>query len=256
MRFIDETYYANYSKKSPFGVEKCFNDYDFSEESGSFDYLTKASAVYSSNIEGNSIDLNSYMNYELNKTRFKKGKEIEEIEDLINAYAFAQNNRLNEINLLKAHELSSKTILIKSNRGRYRNEMVGVYGTSGLIYLAIEPDLVGNEMNAFFEEISSVLNENLTVAQCFFYASIIHLRFAHIHPFRDGNGRMARLLEKWFLAEKLGEQCWKIPSEEFYKENQKRYYKNINLGVNFYALEYSNCFDFLYLLPESLIFKN
>ena len=47
----------------------------FSEKRGGFDYLTKSSAVFSSNIEGNSIDLNSYMNYELNKDKFKVGKE-------------------------------------------------------------------------------------------------------------------------------------------------------------------------------------
>jgi Fic family protein len=33
---------------------------------------------------------------------------------------------------------------------------------------------------------------------------LIHLRLAQIHPFRDGNGRAARLIEKWFVAEKLG----------------------------------------------------
>ena len=43
--------------------------FDFSENKGGFDYLTKASAVYSSNIEGNSIDLNSFMNYELSKEK-------------------------------------------------------------------------------------------------------------------------------------------------------------------------------------------
>ncbi|MBN1116921.1 MAG: Fic family protein [Bacteroidales bacterium] len=37
----------------------------------------------------------------------------------------------------------------------------------------------------------------------FYFASLIHLRFAHIHLFRDDNGRAARLIEKWFVAEIL-----------------------------------------------------
>ena len=86
----------------------------------------------------------------------------------------------------------------------------------------------------------------------FYYASLIHLVFAHIHPFRDGNGRAARLLEKWFIAEKLGEIYWNLPSEKYYKENQSEYYKNINLGINYYELNYDKCIPFLTMLPKCM----
>jgi Fic family protein len=52
----------------------------------------------------------------------------------------------------------------------------------------------------------------LSAEEVFYFASFIHLRFVHIHPFRDGNGRAARLIEKWFIAEKLGKQFWKLPN--------------------------------------------
>jgi Fic family protein len=74
----------------------------------------------------------------------------------------------------------------------------------------------------------------------------------HIHPFSDGNGRAARLLEKWFLASKLGMEYWRIPSEEYYKTHLQKYYKHINLGVNFYELDYNRCTDFLLMLPGCL----
>ena len=70
--------------------------------------------------------------------------------------------------------------------------------------------------------------------------------------FRDGNGRAARLIEKWFVAEKLGHDFWKIPSEEYYKNNQARNYETINLGVNFYELNYDKCNRFLEMLPNCL----
>ncbi|NBB88970.1 MAG: Fic family protein, partial [Bacteroidetes bacterium] len=101
-------------------IPKMIDSYDFSEENSSFSYLTKASAVYSSNIEGNSVDLNSFMNYQINKDKFKTGKEIEEIEDLIQSYEFAQGRKLNEGNVLKCHEMLSQTLLIDSKRGNYR----------------------------------------------------------------------------------------------------------------------------------------
>ncbi len=252
MKITERKYLKEYSDKIGNQIPELVNKFDFSETKNDFEYLTKASAVYSSNIEGNSIDLNSYMNYELSKEKFKIGKEIEEIEQLIQAYEFAQTNSLNEKNLLKSHEILSKSLLIKSKRGKYRIEPVGVFGKSGIAYLAVEPDFVEKYMKIFFEELSTLVNEKLTQEEVFYFASLIHLRFVHIHPFRDGNGRTARLLEKWFISEKLGKSFWEIPSEEYYKNNQQKYYNTINLGVNFYELNYDKCLPFLEMLPNCL----
>ena len=252
MNITDRTYFESYSALIGNQVAGLIAQFDFSEKSGGFDYLTKASAVYSSNIEGNSVDLNSYMNYELTQKKGRPGKEIEEIEHLIAAYSFAQHSRLTEANLLRCHAMFSKTFLIKSNQGRYRSEPVGVFGRTGLAYLAVEPEFVDREMKALFSGIAELLSSALTQEEVFYFAALIHLRFAHIHPFRDGNGRAARLLEKWFIAEKLGQQFWKMPSEQYYKEHQTRYYETIHLGVNFYELDYGRCVDFLAMLPNCL----
>ncbi len=252
MRLTERRYLDTYIRTIGHEIPRLIQNYDFSENKGGFDYLTKSSAVYSSNIEGNSIDLNSYMNYELNKDKFKVGKEILEIEDLIEAYEFAQNNNLNEKNLLTCHKIFSETLLIKSKRGQYRIEHVGVFGKSGLAYMAIEPEFVKHEMKTFFQDIEELISSGLNEKEVFYFASLIHLRFTHIHPFRDGNGRAARLLEKWFITEKLGHDFWKISSEEYYKVNQARYYETINLGMNFYELNYDKCLGFLEMLPNCL----
>lgn len=252
MQITNRKYLDEYSKSIGNEIPKLIEDFDFSEQKGGFEYLTKASAVYSSNIEGNSIDLNSYMNYELTKTKFKVGKEIEEIEDLIEAYKFAQSNPINENNFLNCHKIFSNTLLIKSNRGKYRTDKVGVFGKEGLAYMAVEPEFLVQEMKEFFANIEELISFQLNEIEVFYFASLIHLKFAHIHPFRDGNGRAARLLEKWFIAEKLGSEFWKIPSEEYYKNHQTKYYETINLGVNYYELNYNNCLPFLELLPKCL----
>lgn len=252
MRITERKYLNLYKDLIGNEISRLIKDFDFSENRGGFEYLTKSSAVYSSNIEGNSIDLNSYMNYEMNKDKFKVGKEIEEIEDLIEAYEFAQNNKLSENNLLNCHKIFSDTFLIRSKRGKYRIEQIGVFGRSGLAYMAVEPEFVEKEMKVFFQDIDELISSELNEIEVFYYASLIHLRFAHIHPFRDGNGRAARLIEKWFVAEKLGRDFWKMPSEEFYKKNQAKYYETINLGVNFYELDYDKCIGFLEMLPKCL----
>ena len=252
MKVTERKYIAQYTDLIGDQISTLIDRFDFSENKGGFDYLTKASAVYSSNIEGNSIDLNSYMNYELSKKKFKAGKEIEEIENLIESYEFAQNNKLTENNLLHCHKIFSETLLIKSKRGKYRIEQVGVFGKSGIAYLAVEPAHVAKEMQHFFKCLTELVKSSLNEKEVFYFASLIHLRFAHIHPFRDGNGRAARLIEKWFIAEKLGHDFWKIPSEEYYKKHQAKYYESINLGLNFYELNYDKCIRFLEMLPNCL----
>ena len=215
------------------------------------EYLLKASAVYSSNIEGNSIDLNSFMNYGLQHEQ-KQNREIQEIQDLKLAYEFAKMRSLCEENILQAHATLSQTFLPKEKAGVFRNESIGVFGTQGLVYLAVEPKFVHAEMDTFLSMLMTLLKEELSTPEVFYYASLLHLIFAHIHPFADGNGRMARLIEKWFLSEKLGKGVWGIASEKFYKEHQGAYYKNLNLGVNYYELDYSKAMPFLGMLVGSV----
>jgi len=252
MKLTEKTYLKKYSQKIGNEIPSLIKNFNFAKTSGQFDYLKKASAVYSANIEGNSLDLNSYMNYELNKIRLKPDKEAEEIKNLIEAYSFAQKNPLSEKNLLNCHNFFSKSLLIKSKRGKYRLEKIGVFDKSGLVYLAIEPEFVKEGMATFFDEIKTLLDSTLTKEEVFYFASLIHLRLVHLHPFQDGNGRAARLLEKWFITEKLGKDFWTIPSEEYYKNNRVEYYKTINIGVNFYELDYNKCLDFLKMLPNCL----
>jgi len=252
MEIIDKRYFSEYNDQIGREIEFLIDSVDFGDKQVDLGYSTQASAVYSSNIEGNSVDLNSFMNYKLSPEKFKQTKEIEEIENLITAYQFAQKNKLNETNFLECHRVFSETLLIKSKRGEYRIEKVGVFGQTGLAYLAIEPEHVQKRMKSFFQNMGALLEDKLSPEESFNFASMIHLIFAHIHPFADGNGRAARLLEKWFLTEKLGKKYWKIPSEKYYKDHREKYYANINLGVNYYELNYDNCILFLMMLPNCL----
>lgn len=245
-------YFPQYHAAIGHEIPALVRQFSFASTPANLIYQTQASAVYSSNIEGNSIDLNSFMNYKLAQDARRPKKELQEIDNLVEAYNFAQGETLTEKALLKAHRILAKTLVIASLRGKYRNDKVGVFGPSGLVYLAVEAEFVAEQMRLLFGEITALLNSSLTAEEAFYFAAFVHLRFVHIHPFRDGNGRAARLLEKWFLAQALGAKFWQIPSERHYKNQQPEYYRSINLGVNFYELDYAKCVPFLAMLPNCL----
>lgn len=248
IKILTLKYFEEYKKKI-WNLDKKIENFIEKSSDLDFKYLTESSSVFSSNIEWNSLDLNSFMNMKLNST---KSKDLEEIENLIKAYNFAQNNDLNENNFLNTHDFLSETLLIKSKRWQYRDDKVWVFGKEGLIYLAIEPEFVQEKMQELFEDIKVLLSLELSTLEVFYYASQIHLRFVYIHPFSDWNWRSARLLEKWFLAEKLWQDFWKIKSEEFYFRNRSDYYNNINLWVNYYEINYANSINFMLMLVGSL----
>lgn len=253
MRLTDTKYFSDYQQQLGGKLKDWFSAYEFAAVAVDLSYRNNTSAVYSSNIEGNSIDVNSFMNAIVSKTKFKPSKDFSEIEDLVSAYEFAQRNELTEKNLLQAHKILSQTILIKDKRGKYRTDRMGVFDSSGLVYLAIEDQYLKERMKVFFSDIEALKANTLSLEEAFYHAAFVHLIFVHLHPFWDGNGRTARLLEKWFLSAAIGSKAWKIQSEKYYKENLSDYYRNINLGVNYYELDYDKSLPFLLMLPHSLL---
>lgn len=255
LKFISSEYMDTYSMQCKINWLDVFHTLrsksSFTPED--FEYYLISSSLYSSKIEGNTLDANSFFRNRGNKS-FPKKKEVQEIEDLVKAYTFASENNLTKTNFLKAHEILSKTLLAVKLRGKVRKEQVGVRDSKTLkpVYLAVEPQHVNEELNKLFTDISELIIRDLSHKEVFYYASMIHLWTAKIHPFMDGNGRVSRLLEKWFLVSKLGSAAWSITSEKYYWDNRPEYYKNIALGYNYYALNWNRCIPFLLMLPEAL----
>ena len=220
-----------------------------------FSFYTSVSSVYSSKIEGEEIDLDSYIKHKNFGIEFK-ADYTKKIDDLYSAYTFAKENQLNKRNILSAHQLLTQNILKPHLQGVFRNTKMYVLTKDGKIeYVAASPFEIENEMNHFFSELEKLRSEDLSIEQVFYYASLIHLAFVKIHPMSDGNGRMARLIEKWFIAEKLGEKAWFLQSEKMYYQNHQSYYQNIReLGLEYETLKWEKSLNFLLMLPKSLKF--
>lgn len=256
-KIVQENLLENYLQQVPENLQDAFDalrDADLSTET--FSFYTSVASVFSSKIEGEAIELDSYIKHKRDGIPFLPDY-TKKIDDLYSAYTFAQSHSLNKENLSEAHRLLSKHILAKSYQGRYRTQNMYVSTDDGRIeYVAASPYEVPAEMEKFYEDIQLLLEKQMNIAEVFYYAAMIHLIFVKIHPWNDGNGRSARLLEKWFLAQKAGEKAWFVQSEKNYYQHHQTYYRNIRmLGLEYAQLDYSKSLPFLLMLPNAVVKK-
>lgn len=248
-----EQYVSTFNKP----LQQDFENLNDSELSiGTFSFYTSVSAVFSSKIEGEHIELDSFIKHKRFGIEYQPDY-TRKIDDLYEAYLYAQKNTLTPKNIALAHSQITKNILKKSQQGKVRVSNMFVITADGKIeYVAATPEKVKSEMKRLYTDLKILVNADLSFSETLFYASMIHLVFVKIHPFDDGNGRTARLLEKWFIAQKLGNNAWFVQPERNYYDNHQTYYNNIGrLGLDYEELNYNEAMPFLQMLPNAIDYK-
>lgn len=243
-----------YVSRFDMSLKQIFESLNDSELSiDTFSFYTSVSAVFSSKIEGEHIELDSFIKHKRFGVEYQRDY-TQKTNDLYEAYLLAQKNMLTAENIGLAHSQITKHILKKSQQGKIRTGNMFVVTSDGKIeYVAATPEKVKSEMARFYNDMEILLKANLSFPETLFFASMIHLVFVKIHPFDDGNGRTARLLEKWFMGQKLGHNAWFVQSERNYYDNHQTYYNSIRrLGLDYEELNYNEAMPFLQMLPNSL----
>ena len=212
-----------------------------------FKFYNALASVYSSKIEGEEVEPDSYLKHKFMQVEFQPDY-TKKADDLNAAYEMAETEDLTAENLLKAHKLISANLLRESQRGTLRKGPMFVMNEDDRIeYVACRVELVKSEFEKLFEDIRLLIETDLGLVEAFYYAAYIHLVFLKIHPMSDGNGRTARMLEKWFLAAILSnETATAISLEKNYYRKKPQYYNNIRkIGLEYSELDYSKSLDFL-----------
>jgi len=253
-KILTDTLLGDYTisvKESPFDKIDRIKKLDLPVES--FQFYKSVSSVYSSKIEGEEIDFDSYFKHKFLKVKFKPDY-TRKADDLYAAYDFIDNNKLTFENVQKAHSILSKTLLPKSQQGLVRsNPMFVINSEDKIEYVAASPGILKSELDKLFHDIVLLQDAELNPFEIFYYASLLHLVFVKIHPFQDGNGRTARLIEKWFLIEKIGQKASSVQLEKNYFKKLEDYYTNIrNLGIEYDELDYSKSLDFLLMTVQGI----
>ena len=210
-------------------------------------------AVYSAQIEGVELDVDTYWKYR-GAGGVSPSRSYSQVRDLVAAYDFARQHVPSLPNLLTAHGLLART-LTPDAAGQVRTQGVGVFSGKTAIYSAPPAALALADLERLFAELTALRGAGraggVPADAAFYYAAQAHLRLAEIHPFADGNGRAARLLEKWVLASLTSPAAWLLQSERYYRRHLPQYYDCLRIGPT-YARRTEGSLPFLLLLPHAV----
>ena len=173
-------------------------------------------------IEANSLTINQVKDVINGKLVIGPQKEIQEVKNAYNAY-----EKIKEINPYSIKDLKKlhgiMTFLTVDESGEFRKGNEGVFDGDKCIFMAPKPEFVDSLMNQLF----NWMKKSKEKVHPLILSSVFHYEFVFIHPFSDGNGRMARLWQNILLSQ------WKeifeyVPIESQIKKYQNKYYKVIN----------------------------
>lgn len=139
-------------------------------------------------------------------------------------------NKITEENIYQLFMLAVGNFLDDEDRlmpeHKYRHDAVYVVGQNiehqGINYQLL-PEYIVNMID--FIHLDDGLDQVIK-------SIIIHYYFAYLHPYFDGNGRMARLLQLWYLVQIGYTSSLFIPFSAFINESKGSYYKAFTLISN------------------------
>jgi Fic family protein len=151
-----------------------------------------------------------------------------EVENSLAAMKWVEknyNNKIDEPAVLKLHSMLTKGLLADEKRGRYKDRQNYVKNEKGIVvYTPPSPKATPGLMKELIGWLNSKeAGELHSVVVC----AILHHRLVSIHPFSDGNGRLARLLGTWILYKRGYDTRHIFSLDDHFAQDRKFYYEKI-----------------------------
>ena len=152
----------------------------------------------------------------------EKVGEINTYTNLNKMPELRKQNRINSIHSSLAIENNQLSLFEVEDVINGKMVIGGVYDGDKCIFMAQPENMVPELM----EQLFSWMKEAKEKIHPLILSSIFHYEFVFIHPFSDGNGRMARIWQTAILS-KWKEIFEYVPIESLIKKYQEEYYKAI-----------------------------
>ena len=173
-------------------------------------------------IEANSLSFDQVKDIIDGKKVIGPQDEIQEVKNAYEAYKLIKMvNQYSIKDLKKVHGVM--TYLTVDESGEFRKGNEGVFDENGnCIHVCPPPEQVDELMKQLFKW----MENNNGIVHPLILSSVFHYEFVFIHPFKDGNGRTARLWQNVILSnwEEIFEY---VPIESQIKKYQEEYYSSI-----------------------------
>ena len=170
-------------------------------------------------IEANSLSFDQVKDIIDGKKVIGPQDEIQEVKNAYKAYKLIKEvNQYSIKDLKKVHGVM--TYLTVDESGEFRKGNEGVFDENGnCIHVCPPPEQVNELMKQLFKW----MEDNNGMIHPLILSSVFHYEFVFIHPFKDGNGRTARLWQNVILSnwEEIFEY---VPIESQIKKYQEEYY--------------------------------
>ena len=172
-------------------------------------------------IEANSLTLGQVRDVINGRIVLGEQKEIREVKNAYDAYEhFSEIDPFSVEHLKQFHGIMTKYVVEDS--GEFRQGEEDVFNGNQCIFMAPPARFVPQLMDELFEWMKKAQG----IVHPLILSSVFHYEFVFIHPFSDGNGRMARLWHSAILSE------WNpifeyIPIESQIEKFQDEYYDAI-----------------------------
>lgn len=182
----------------------------------------------STSIEGNPLTLSQVEAVSKGEAVGAAGDKEREVENCLSAIKWVEKNyskKIDEAAVLRLHSMLLKGLVADEKRGHYKNKQNYIKNEKGIvIYTPPAPSVTPQAMRELIDWINSKDAEELhSVVVC----AIIHHRLVSIHPFSDGNGRLARLLGTWILYKRGFDIRHIFSLDDHFALNRKFYYEKI-----------------------------